>query len=153
MSRLGDIAFALAAMVIGGAWYHQAASIEDSLLSDAVGAGGVPKVVAAAMIGAGALLLLRTLLARQTEEEPRRGIAAHLKAGGLLVLMIGYVLLAPLVGYPLAIGIFGLVVAIYAGAPSGPMPLAFGAGLAAALWLGFVGLLGVAFPGGSLFGG
>jgi putative tricarboxylic transport membrane protein len=153
VSRLSDVAFALAAMLTGGAWYHQAASIEDSLLSDAVGAGGVPKVVAAVMTGAGALLLARTLLASPKEQEPHRGIAAHLKAGGLLALMIGYVLLAPVLGYPFAIGLFGLAVAIYAGARPGPVPLAFGAGLAAALWLGFVKLLGVAFPAGSLLGG
>jgi putative tricarboxylic transport membrane protein len=153
VTRLRDIAFALGAMLLGAAWYHQASIIEDSLLSDAVGAGGVPKVLAAVMAGTGALLLLRTLLARPPQDGPGRGATPHLKAAGLLALMIGYVLLAPLLGYPLAIALFAAAAATYAGARLGPVTAAFGAGVALVLWLGFVKLLGVTFPAGAVFGG
>jgi len=152
VSRARDIAFGTAAVALGVAWYHQAASIEDSLLSDAVGAGGVPKVVAAVMACAGALLVLRSLL-RAPPDSEGRGMAAHLKAAGLLALMAGYVLAAPVLGFPLAIGLFAAAAAGYAGARLGATTAAFGAGLAAVFWLGFVKLLGVAFPVGTIFGG
>jgi hypothetical protein len=147
-----DIAFGLGAIVLGAAWLHQAAAIEDSLLSDAVGAGGVPMALAAIMIGAGALLVLRSLW-RSPPSGEGRSAAAHLKATGLLGLMAAYALAAPVIGYPLALAIFAAAVAVFAGAPFGAPTLAFGAGTAALFWLGFVKLLGVAFPAGSLFGG
>ena len=153
MSRLRDIAFALGAMLVGAAWYHQASIIEDSLLSDAIGAGGVPKVLAAVMAGTGALLLLRTLLARPPQDGQGRGVTPHVKAAGLLALLIGYALLAPLLGYPLAIALFAAATATYAGARLGLVTAAFGAGVALVLWLGFVKLLGVTFPAGAVFGG
>jgi hypothetical protein len=152
LTRLRDLGFGAAAILLGLFWYLQAAAIEDSLLSDAVGAGGVPKVLAAIMAGAGALLVLRTLL-RAPPEEAGRAWLAHGKALGLLALMVAYVLAAPVLGYPLAIGLFAAAVAVYAGAPVGLTPLAFGAGVAAVFWTGFVKLLGIAFPVGTLFGG
>jgi hypothetical protein len=147
-----DAAFGLGAIMLGAAWFHQAAIIEDSLLSDAVGAGGVPMALAAIMTGAGALLVLRSLWRAPPPGEVRSR-AAHLKAAGLLVLMVAYALAAPVFGYPLALGVFAAAVAAFAGAPATATTLAFGAGTAALFWLGFVKLLGVAFPAGTLFGG
>ncbi len=121
-------------------------------MSDAVGAGGVPMALAAVMAGAGALLVLRSLL-RAPPAGESRSIAAHAKAAGLLAMMIAYVLAAPMLGYPLAIGLFAAAVAAYGGARLGWRVAAFGAGVAAFGWLGFVKLLGVAFPVGTIFGG
>lgn len=153
MTRAPDIALGLAATALGLGWYWQAALIEDSLLSDGVGAGGVPMALALLMAAAGALLLLRSLRAAPSAAQPGRGAAAHAKAAGLLALMVGYLLAAPLLGYALSIGLFATLVAAYAGARIGPTLAAFGVGAAALFWLGFVGLLGVAFPTGSVFGG
>lgn len=153
MNRAPDVALGLAAFVLGLAWYWQAAAIEDSLLSDAVGAGGVPMGLAALMAAAGAALVLRSLRSAAPASEAGRSAAAHAKAAGLLALMVGYVLAAPLLGYPLAIGLFAVLVAAYAGARISHGLAAFGAGLAAMFWIGFVGLLGVAFPIGTIFGG
>ena len=152
MTRARDIAFAFAAMLVGAIWFIQAAAIEDSLLSDAVGAGGVPKVLAAVMAAAGALLLLRTLLRGSAAEEGRTW-SAHARAAGLLGLMVAYVLAAPVLGFPLAVGLFAAAVAAYAGARRLPSIAAFGAGVGALFWLGFVKLLGIAFPTGTIFGG
>jgi putative tricarboxylic transport membrane protein len=139
-------------VLLGSTWFHQAAAIQDSLLSDAVGAGGVPKVLAAIMTGAGMLLVLRTLL-RPPAAEPGRSRAAHAKAAGLFAAMVLYVLAAPVLGYPLALGLFGAAVALYAGARANLTTALFGIGMAGLFWLGFVKLLGVAFPTGVLFGG
>ena len=150
--RRGDLGLGLGALVLAGAWYVQAAAIEDSLLSDAVGAGGVPKVLAVVMGTVGALLALRALLGYGAAAAVRPA-AAHAKAAGLLGLLVAYVLLVPLLGFALTVGLFAAAVALYAGAPRRPAVLGFGAGLAALFWLGFVKLLGVAFPAGALFGG
>ncbi len=139
-------------MALGGAWFHQASAIQDSFLSDAVGAGGVPKVLAAVMAGAGLLLVLRSVL-RPMPQASGRGATAHAKAAGLFAAMVLYVLAAPVIGYPLALGLFGAGVARYAGARLDLTTAAFGLGMAALFWLGFVKLLGVAFPVGQLFGG
>lgn len=117
-----------------------------------MGAGGVPKVLAGIMAAAGALLVLRTLL-RPPAREPGRGLAAHAKAAGLFAAMVLYVLAAPVLGYPIALGLFGAAVALYAGARANLATAAFGVGMAGLFWLGFVKLLGVAFPTGVLFGG
>lgn len=153
MSRAKDVGFGLAATALGLAWYVQAAGIEDSLLSDAVGAGGVPKVIALVMAGAGALLVLRALLSRPAAEEEDRSLGQHAKAAGLLAMTIAYVVAAPVLGFPIAIGLFAAVVAVYAGARMGATPLAFGAGVAAVFWVSFVKALGIAFPVGAIFGG
>lgn len=139
-------------MLLGSTWFHQAALIQDSFLSDAVGAGGVPKVLAAIMACAGALLVLRTLL-RPPAAEAGRSRAAHARAAGLFAAMVIYVMAAPVLGYPLALGLFGAGVALYGGAAMSRTTAAFGVGMAGLFWLGFVKLLGVAFPSGMLFGG
>jgi hypothetical protein len=90
VSRAQDGALAIAAIALGLAWWGQAASIEDSLLSDAVGAGGVPKVLALVMAGSGALLLVRTLLRAPPEGEGRPP-GAHLKALGLVAITLAYI--------------------------------------------------------------
>ncbi len=136
-------------MALGGAYLAQAIAIEDSLLSDAVGAGGVPKGIGALMIGAGALLALRSLRAPPAEAKGE-GIAPHLKALGLLALLAAYVLLLPVLGYAPAILLLLVAVAAYAGAPLRPPLLLFGLGMTAVLWGSFVGLLHVPFPRSAL---
>jgi hypothetical protein len=135
------------------AWWRAADAIEDSLLSDAVGAGGVPKLVAAVMAGAGALLLVRTLRAPKGGAPGPGGLARHARAAGLLAGCAAYVLAAPLLGYPLAIALFCGGVALYAGAASPLGAAAFGLGCSAVGWVSFVKLLAIPFPAGTLFGG
>ena len=54
--RSADAVAALAVLAFAAAYWWAAAAIEDSLLSDAVGAGGVPKAIAG-LLGICALLL------------------------------------------------------------------------------------------------
>jgi putative tricarboxylic transport membrane protein len=150
MSRARDAGLALAAIALGLAWWWQASRIEDSLLSDAVGAGGVPMALAALMAAAGAALLLRTLW-RAPPDEEGRPTAAHLKAAGLVAIILAYIWAAPVIGYVPAIALFAIAAAAYAGARLSPTLAAFGLGLAAFFWVAFVKLLGIPFPTGALF--
>jgi putative tricarboxylic transport membrane protein len=150
MSRARDLCLALAAIALGLAWWWQAARIEDSLLSDAVGAGGVPMALAALMAAAGLLLLLRTLWRAPPDVEGRPP-GAHLKAAGLVAIILAYIWAAPAIGYVSAIALFAIAAAAYAGARISPALAGFGLGLAAFFWIAFVKLLGIPFPTGTLF--
>lgn len=149
MSRAADVSLGVGALALAGAYGTMAQAIPVSLLSDAVGPGGVPVAIAGLMGVAGAGLLLRTALVgpRPGKESPD-----HVRAAGLLGLLVLYVLAVPLLGYPLALGLLAASIAWFAGA-RGISIAAFAAGLAAFFWLAFVKLLGIPFPAGALFGG
>ncbi|WP_144184499.1 tripartite tricarboxylate transporter TctB family protein [Elioraea rosea] len=149
MSRAADLGLGLGAIALAGGYGAMAAAIPKSLLSDAVGPGGVPLVIAGLMGLAGTGLLLRATLAGRTDaREP----PDHVRAAGLLGLLVVYVAAIPHVGYPIAIGALAAAVAWFAGA-RGWSVAAFAVGLALLFWGGFVLLLGIPFPAGRLFGG
>lgn len=149
MSRAADLALGAGALALAGAYGAMATAIPVSLLSDAVGPGGVPLMIAALTAGAGAVLILRTALVGpgEAKEQPD-----HLRAAGLLGLLVLYVLAIPMLGYPLALGLLAAAVAWFGGA-RGPTLGLFAVGLAAFFWLMFVAVLGIPFPTGALFGG
>lgn len=149
MSRVADVALGVGALALAGAYGAMAQAIPVSMLSDAVGPGGVPLVIAGMMAVAGAGLLLRTALVGPgaAKDSPN-----HVRAAGLLALLVLYVLAVPLLGYPLAIGILAAAITWFAGG-RGMTIAAFAAGLAGVFWFGFVKLLGIPFPAGTLFGG
>lgn len=145
-----DLALGVAALALAGAWWVLAAAIPVSLLADAVGPGGVPMAVAVLMGAAGAVLVLRSVL--RPAREPLPG-PAHGRAAGLFALLVAYVLALPFVGYPLALGLLAGAVALYAGARPGLALAGFAAGTGALFWFGFVRVMGIPFPAGTLFGG
>ncbi len=149
MTRAGDIALGLGAIALAGGYGAMASVIPKSLLSDAVGPGGVPIVIAGLMGLAGAGVILRAMLAGKGREGDAPD---HLRAAGLLALLVLYVLAVPLLGYPLGIAILAGAVAWFAGA-RGWGVAAFALGLALFFWGAFVLVLGIPFPVGRLFGG
>jgi hypothetical protein len=150
MAERTDPWLGLGAVVLACGYGWQAASIEDSMLSDTIGAGGVPLGIAVMVGLCGAVVALRGL--RAGAGDSATDWRAHARAAGLLALLAGYLMAVPWLGYPLAVALLGAGVAAYAGAPRGPWLAAFGAGLAAVLWGVFVGVLGVPFPAGRLLG-
>jgi hypothetical protein len=159
LSTRADATLGLGAVALGALYFAQAAAIEDSLLSDAIGAGGVPMGIAALIMGAGTVLTARAvwdMLARRHQQiafahATDSAAHRHKKALGLLALLLGYVLLLPHLGYATTILILAIAIAAYAGAPLRPSLLLFGAGTAVVLWAAFVGLLRVPLPAGALF--
>lgn len=145
-----DITLGVAALALAGAHAALAREIPVSLLSDAVGPGGVPLAIAALMAAAGAALILRSLLrpADAMPPTPRHG-----RAAALLALLVGYVFAVPFLGYPLSLGLLAGAVALYAGARPGLALAGFAAATGALFWFGFVRVMGIPFPAGTLFGG
>lgn len=145
-----DIALGIAALALAGAYAALARAIPVSLLADAVGPGGVPLAIAVLMAVAGVVLVLRAALMPPAGKGPR---ADHRRAAGLLALLVIYVLALPLIGYPVALGLLAGAVAFYAGAKPGPALVAFAACTGIVFWFGFVRVMGIPFPAGTLFGG
>jgi hypothetical protein len=145
-----DIALGIAALALAGAWWVLAGAVPVSPLADAVGPGGVPMAIAALMGAAGAMLVVRSIL-RPRQETPAS--PSHGRAAGLLALLVAYVLALPLIGYPLALGLLTGAVLLYAGARPSLGLAAFAAGVGALFWFGFVRVMGIPFPAGTLFGG
>lgn len=145
-----DIALGLAALLFAAAYWALAVDLPISLLSDAVGPGGVPVAIAMLMAAAGVVLILRSLVGAPREAPPS---PAHGRAAGLLALLVAYVVAVPFIGYPLALGLVAGAIALYAGARPSLGLAAFAVGIGVFFWFGFVRVMGIPFPAGTLFGG
>jgi len=143
-----DLACAALGLALAAGYYAAADALPRSLLADGVGADGVPKLLAAALAVLSVAIGARSLLDAPVAGGVAPGLARHLRALGVAVLGAAFVLLAPALGYPLALALLVLAAALYYGAALG-WPLVISAiGAAAALWLVFARGLGVALPAG-----
>ena len=130
--------------------------IEDSLLSDAVGAGGVPQGVGIAMLAAAVALFAKSFRAGAAATVPAdeagpgwRAIA--LRTAGLVTILVGYGLALPLLGYPLTVSLLVLATGWLAGAAM-RWPLLLCAAIAGPLlWALFDWALKVRMPVGMLW--
>jgi hypothetical protein len=141
-----DLVCAAAGLALAGAYYAAAAAIPTSLLADGVGAGGIPKLLAAALALLSLVLGARSLLVNS------RAAAVdgpHLRALGVAALGFVYVAVAPYLGYPLALALLVAAATLYYGERLRPAVLVHAIGCAALLWLVFAKLLGVAMPAGA----
>ncbi len=137
-------------LALAGAYYWATLRIPDSSLSDEVGAQGLPRILALVLAGVAALIVLRGVIARkqavsaavdldEKDARPRRAL-------GLLAIAFGYVVVAPLVGYAVALALLIAAVAVYEGVALSWRVAAVAAGGAIVFWVLFVQLLGVEQP-------
>ncbi len=143
-----DLACAGFACTLAAGYYVAADAIPTSLLSDGIGADGVPKLLALVLAALGGALALRAVRAGGTARAVV--LAAHVRPIGLAVLGMVYVALAPLLGYAVTLALLIAAALVYFGARA-PVMIALNAvGGATLLWLTFAKLLGIAMPIGSL---
>jgi putative tricarboxylic transport membrane protein len=153
-----DFFLGVGAIVLSIGYLYVASGIQESLLSDAVGASGMPKALGWVMAGLGLLLCLRSLsfekadekstaepASKEAEEAPA-GAHPHVQALGLLSILIGYLLVVPYLGYAISVGLLVAAVARYSGAPSNRNMLLISAGAGLGFWLVFSQLLGISMP-------
>jgi putative tricarboxylic transport membrane protein len=158
LRRPADFYLGVGAIALSGAWLYVASGIQESMLSDATGAGGIPRVLGYLMAVLGLLLCLRSVSfktqaasARPTQAEPapENSVAAgwknnpNLQALILLGILAGYVVLAPYLGYLVATALLLGVVAAYGGAPVDRKLLLVSACGGIALWLSFAWALNI----------
>ena len=157
-----DFFLGLGAIALSAGYLYAASDIQESMLSDAVGAGGVPRVLGWAMAGLGLLLCLRSLrfagpprnesaaAATAGEEAAAPPKHPHLQALGLLAILVGYIVLAPYLGYAVGVGVLVAAVAAYGGAAIDRNLLLISAAGGLALWLVFAKVLGISMQGSVL---
>ena len=152
MTFTRDTGLGIAALVLAGAYYAEATNIQQSLLADAVGADGVPRMIAMGMAAAGLALALRSVLrpAATAADDDAQPPNALVKAAGLLAILVGYLVVVPIAGYPLAVTALIAAVAFYAGAKANAVLAATAIGGAATFWFMFKWLLGIQLPVGVL---
>lgn len=155
--RWRDRMLAVLAATFAASVVTAARGIEDSLLSDAVGAGGVPQGVGVAMLLAALALFVKSFARpsrQRTDDGPDGAMPALrtlLRTGGLAAILVAYGLLLPWLGYPLTISLLVGASGWLAGAaPRVPLLLCT---LAAGpvLWALFDLLLQVRMPVGTLW--
>lgn len=143
----------IGALALSIAYYAAATGVPASLLSDAVGADGLPRVLALALGLLGVLAVLRAVLARGVpagDVPEGGGVAAHARALGMIALGAAYAVLTPTLGYVVGTIAFLFIVATYSGQRPSLRLAAISAAGGLVLWLVFVMLLGVAMPSGML---
>ena len=149
-----DRLLAVLALLFAAACVAAARAIEDSLLADAVGAGGVPQGVGITMALAALALFAKSFAggaapAAELESKPWR--EALLRTSALVLALLGYAALLPLLGYALTVSLLVLATGRLAGAAL-KWPLLVCAALSGPLlWALFDGMLKVRMPVGSLW--
>jgi hypothetical protein len=167
-----DVWIGLAAFALG-AWYWQAADdIPISPLDGVVNAAALPQMLGIAMMLFSVLLVLRALLVEMMYLRAARRVAGkvsdrpeeegqdftprqHLKAAGVIVIGVIYLIILPWLGYVPSIALLIAAVSVYIGARAGLYTAGVALGIAVTFYLLFVQLLGIPLPAGlwpGLFG-
>ena len=150
-----DSAIASGLIAIAGLYWLGADQIKVSRLEGIVGAQAVPKGLAVCLAVLSALLLAQDAwrgrpaagpVAVATDEGS--GSYAHLRAAGMLLIGVGYLVLVGTIGYVPAIALLVVATALYLGQGLSARLLLVAAGLALFYYLIFVRLLGIPLPPG-----
>jgi hypothetical protein len=150
MSR--DTVLGVVGLVLAGLYDRMARQLPESLLADAVGPQGLPRIYAL-VLGVLSLALIGRSLAAARSRGPAEAVRdggprAVWRAGGLLALGALYILIVPWLGYVLAIAILIAATTWYQGRTMSPRVVLVSAGGAVLFWLLFVVILGVPHPSG-----
>jgi putative tricarboxylic transport membrane protein len=159
----------VAALVIGIGYLAMGFQLRASALADAVGPAGLPKVLGFVMVTLGLIQCLQAVLAGRMPspnvpvtattngadeiepvDEGSVGWAGLARAGGLLAIAVGYLLVIKVIGYPLAVATLLIAVSIYGGAKVTWRVFAIGIAGAVVYWVLFVEILGIPLPTGIL---
>lgn len=153
-----DLVGGIGTIVIGIVYYFFASQIRVSALDDTVGPAGMPKAYGIILVGLGLIIaagaVIKTSRARTANAAPKDEWAGQgykiVRAAGLLLIGILYLLLVGYVGYAPGIALLIFATAFYQGAPRTWRLFTVSVGGAAVMWCIFVLLLGVSMPSGSL---
>ncbi len=161
-----DIWIGLVTMAFAGLYWSAADGIPISPLDGIINAGALPKALAVAMMIFSLLLILRALLtemmylraarravgspADRPEEEGSKAFSfpQHMKAFGVLVIGVAYLLVLPWLGYIVSATLLIIVMSVYIGAKASAYTLGVAFVTALIFYLLFVQLLDIPLPSG-----
>ncbi len=143
-------------LALSAGYYFMTQNIPSSSLSDEVGADGMPKLLAVALAIVACMLFAKGMIASwkivaiaevdsDTPEHARIG-----RAMGFAALGVGYMVVAPLVGFAAGIAVIVVAVALYEREPLSPKLLGVAIAGGVGFWLVFVRFLGTEQPASAL---
>lgn len=148
-----DAVLGLVALAIAGVYYAGATQIPESLLADAVGADGIPRMLGIGMALVGAAMVLRGLLrpaAAKEADDDAVPLRHYVRAGVLLAILVLYLVAIPVLGYPISVALLIAAVAWFAGARADATLAVTAVAGAGVFWFMFHWLLGIPMPAGLL---
>ena len=145
--RRADLAFGGATLVVSVAYYQMTTSVPVSQLADAIGPQGLPRVYTLILTALSLILIINALKVPSGSHSPTDRIRS-LRALGMLAIGVAYVVLAPWLGYLLAISGLILATTYYQGGTVGRQAALVAAGGGVFFWLLFVVLMGIPQPPG-----
>jgi hypothetical protein len=150
-----DFVFGSATLAISAGYYWMAGTIPASRLADAVGPQGLPKTYAVLLAALSLVLMGRSWARRRhagTREEhsvsARHQGRALWRVAGMLAIGAAYIVLAPWVGYVVAIAGLILATTYYQGGTINRQVAVVAVGGAIFFWLLFVVIMGIPQPAG-----
>ena len=150
-----DTGVGLGLLLLAGVYWLGADQIRVSRLEGIVGAQAVPKALAASLAILAALLIAQDLWRAHRAAAAVRGrngeaggTEAHLRAAGMLLIGMGYLLVVRTIGYVPAVALLVLATARFMGRPWSAELILLAAGSALLYDLLFVRLLGIPLPPG-----
>lgn len=148
-----DLVCSIVLAAVAATYYVMARGIGSSALADEVGASGLP-IIYAMMLAGIALLMALSVASRAVRQRAVRGGAAAgpdlafvmRRAGGVLGIGVGYVLIVGFVGYFLALAVVLGAMLTYQGERFSRRVVLIAFGGAGIFWVLFDRLLGIPMP-------
>ena len=149
-----DTGVGLGLLLLAGLYWLGADRIRVSRLEGMVGAQAVPKGLALSLAILSALLLAQGLwrarraAAAASDDREAAGTHAHLRAAGMLLIGMGYLVVVNAIGYVPAVALLVLATARFMGRPWSAELILLAVGGDLLYYLLFVRLLGIPLPPG-----
>ncbi|MGH1478745.1 MAG: tripartite tricarboxylate transporter TctB family protein [Geminicoccales bacterium] len=156
-----DVWIGIVMLLVAVVYWLEADKIRISPLDGPIGASGLPKSLAYALGALAIILIIRSvvgaLAARKVApsdnvEEHPLDVQPHLRALGLLVIGVGYLLLVSWLGYIITVAALLLAVSLYIGAAFNLRTILIAVIGGVFYHLLFVEFLGIPLPAGQLLG-
>ena len=149
-----DLVFGCVMLAASVGYYLLATAVPRSLLDDVIGPQGLPKAYALLLAGLSILQIMRSLLRRRDgammSAVSRSGQLRSLwRAGGMLAIGAGYLVVVPWIGYIPSIAGLIFVTILYQKGGSRRRAAVVAVSGALFFWVLFVQLLGIPQPAGS----
>lgn len=154
-----DTWIGLVMLLVAVVYWLEADKIRISPLDGPVGASGLPKALAYALGALALVLIMRSLAGALTARKPTPSddvkeqspaMRPHLRALGLLVIGVGYLLLVNSLGYTVTIAALLLAVSLYIGAELNVRTVSIAVIGGVVYYLLFVQFLGIPLPSGQI---
>jgi len=156
-----DVWIGIVMLLVAVVYWLEADKIRISPLDGPIGASGLPKSLAYALGVLAIILIIRSVVGALAnsktassgdDEEQPLAVRPHLRAFGLLVIGVGYLLLVPWFGYIITVAALLLAVSLYIGAELNLRTVLIAVIGGVFYHLLFVEFLGIPLPAGQLFG-